>query len=236
MGQKIHPTIYRVGRKICWDSLWSTYEENYGTKTFFNIRRNTFFRKKLYLWGFFPNSASIINTNKNTRIVSRNFQASIFSDNLKTNKISSFIYFTKTTIIDILFLPNRLNIKKAFFYRGLKIIQAQLLTEYIASQITKSYKAKDPFFKKSLLFGILKTILVLINFVVNSKTHMISGVKIECSGRWKQTSTGRTQKIRFMIGKISNQQTNKFISFGHSTSHTKYGSFGVKIWICYNDF
>lgn len=185
----------------------------------------------------------MLHTNKNFRLLISCLHSNIFLKNIKEEAISfkvlnNYSYlsynFSNNFFLNLLFLPLNFTNQKCFFYQNLKLTQAQLLTDYITFQLSKSYKKKDFFFKRNLVFGILKTMSGVLNYSNNYTTGMISGIKVECSGRWKQTSNGRSQKVRLLLGNVSTQTNNKFISYDYSTTHTKYGSCGIKVWICYN--
>jgi small subunit ribosomal protein S3 len=62
---------------------------------------------------------------------------------------------------------------------------------------------------------------------------MVTGVKIVCSGKWKKTKSGRSQKITVTTGRLQTQSLTALTSFGFATSITKYGSCGIKVWVNY---
>lgn len=251
MGQKIHPTAFRLGSRICWDSLWSTTNKDYGTKYIINARRNKLLNDKFGSQGIIINSTNLLNTNKNFHAITKCFKENIFLSNLNKENETNLQTETRTTIkqvssfsildqslTDLKILSITPINKKQISINKQKaiipIISAQSVSNYISSQIAKSYRQKNKSFKKSLAAGITEVTLSIMKQFQKSKLNLISGFKVECSGRWKQTGTGRTQKFRFIMGNIPNQSINKFISYGFSTTHTKYGSCGFKVWLCYN--
>jgi ribosomal protein S3 len=73
----------------------------------------------------------------------------------------------------------------------------------------------------------------LLKRVKLSKSNIISGLKVECSGKWKQTASGRKQKLLFVVGNIKAQSVDQVISYGFSTINTKFGSCSFKVWVCF---
>jgi ribosomal protein S3 len=74
-----------------------------------------------------------------------------------------------------------------------------------------------------------------LNAVKVSRRNVIAGVKVECSGKWKQTASGRKQKLSLTIGSIKTQSLSNVMSFGFSTIHTKHGVCSIKVWLSYRE-
>jgi hypothetical protein len=115
-------------------------------------------------------------------------------------------------------------------YLYLPIISAQCISNFICSQIVESFKNKETSFKKSLKEGVLK----MIQTCFNLKTiKYISGIKISCRGRWMKTSNGRSQHLKYSLGKINTPKINSFLDYGHSTATTPFGSCCLNVVICH---
>jgi len=63
---------------------------------------------------------------------------------------------------------------------------------------------------------------------------LITGLKIECKGKWKKTRSGRKQKLNISFGKIQKNTLTNIIFYHSNSQETKYGKCSIKIWISYN--
>ena len=117
--------------------------------------------------------------------------------------------------------------KNKFFKESLNIVfiitkiknSAKILAEFLALQISL-LKRHNHF----LIF--LKTLLILF---INSKFSKIKGIKIVINGRFNGAPRAKSRLI--LIGNIPIQTINNLIDYHQTTSYTKNGTFGVKIWI-----
>jgi len=131
--------------------------------------------------------------------------------------------------------PNRLitklhllkkDINFKFILFSLLFKSSKFLSEYIATSIRfKKFRDLQNFFNSlisntSLLLSILK-----INRV------NLKGIRIDCSGRFN--GIDRTRTISIKQGILSFNQIDTNIIYSFSTSYTKYGSFGIKVWLSY---
>jgi ribosomal protein S3 len=48
-----------------------------------------------------------------------------------------------------------------------------------------------------------------------------------------KTANGRTQKLKYSLGKISGQKINAFLDYGSSTATTSFGTCCLNVIICY---
>jgi len=115
----------------------------------------------------------------------------------------------------------------------LPVFTAQVLSDYIAEQVAAPESQKSIAFKRNLLSGVALFTISLLKQVKLSNSGVISGLKVECSGKWKQTASGRKQKLLFIVGNIKAQSIDQFLSFGFSTVNTKFGSCSFKVWVCF---
>ena len=96
---------------------------------------------------------------------------------------------------------------------------AKLLSEFIALQIS-SLKHHNYF----LIF--LKQTL---DFLIKLKLFNIKGIKLSIKGRFNNAPRAKNRTI--LLGNIPIQTLNKSINYHESTSYTKNGTFGIKVWI-----
>jgi hypothetical protein len=125
--------------------------------------------------------------------------------------------------------PNKsfFNLKKQTL---LPTFSGQLFCDYITNQISTSTSFKHQSFKNSFDAAVKK---ISLNFVKTQKFQMVSGIKITCSGKWKKTKSGRSQKFTVTIGRLYTQSVNSLTSYGFATSVTKFGCCGIKVWVNY---
>jgi hypothetical protein len=113
------------------------------------------------------------------------------------------------------------------------VISAQVISTFLAQQLTSSERLKGETFKLGLLSGIASLTTTFLKELTISTKAVVLGLKVECSGKWQQTTSGRKQKLLFSIGSLKAQSASHFVSFGLSTVSTKFGACTVKVWLCY---
>jgi len=102
---------------------------------------------------------------------------------------------------------------------------ARLLAEYIKLELrsSRNHNAFISFLKNFLLF-----LLVLVK--KRPSPHIV-GVRVLLSGRFNGHNRARSKQIR--VGVIGLQSTNHFIDHYSLPCFTKYGTFGIKVWLNY---
>jgi hypothetical protein len=102
---------------------------------------------------------------------------------------------------------------------------ARLLAEYIKLELrsSRNHNAFISFLKNFLLF-----LLVLVK---KRPASRIVGVRVLLSGRFNGHNRARSKQIR--VGVIGLQSTNHFIDYYSVPCFTKYGAFGIKVWLNY---
>jgi hypothetical protein len=102
---------------------------------------------------------------------------------------------------------------------------ARLLAEYIRLELrsSRNHNAFISFLKNFLLF-----LLVLVKKRSSSR---IVGVRVLLSGRFNGHNRARSKQIR--VGVIGLQTTEHFIDYYSVPCFTKYGTFGIKVWLNY---
>lgn len=108
-------------------------------------------------------------------------------------------------------------------------VSSQVIADIVTHQISLSPKLKDKFF----MYNLRKGIIWLVKLFFNQHRPFITGIKIICSGRWRKTKSSRKQRTTYSFGKIRRQTFSKHVDYGFSSTTTKYGVCGVKVWISY---
>ena len=252
MGQKVSSISLRLGKRLSWSSLWTAKDTNYGSKFVTSRERQHYLNNLFNYLGIHVNELFILNSNKPTRTVAKVFNHDSFSNVFDTGHLKNSQNTTrqKYNIKDVsaisrrdhstmdIFLSSLTGIKRKRLERAnklavLPVFNAQILADYIAEQVGFPENQKSQAFRKNLLSGVAKFTIFLLKKVKLAKSNVISGLKIECSGKWKQTASGRKQKLIFIVGNIKAQSLDQFLSFGFSTISTKFGSCSFKVWVCF---
>lgn len=253
MGQKVSSVSFRLGKRLCWSDLWTTKTNHYGIKLFKVLEKRENVSYVLRALNARTNKIFVRNSNLTTDVFinvteNKSFDA-VFGTlpssssrlNLKnkikdvcafTNKDGSVLNLSLTSLTGL----RQKTLNKKDFSIILPILSAQILSDFIAEQINDSETTKNQTFKHNLLGAIARLAMSFLKQVKLSRQKLISGLKIECYGKWKQTSSGRKQKLLFTVGSVKKQSLGQFLSFGFSTVNTKYGSCSVKVWISFRSF
>ena len=144
--------------------------------------------------------------------------------------------------LKIIFRQMRKFVKNSFFKEAINIFfisilkrkSAKLLAEFISDQFRlnqlrtdqRTVSRKDNYF-----LGFLKQTIMLF---VKYDPACLAGVKIAIKGRFNRAPRARTAKIHF--GKFSLQSFSSKVDYYQSTAYTSNGTFGVKVWLCENNY
>ena len=133
-------------------------------------------------------------------------------------------------------------VKNSFFKEAMNILfinilrrkSAKLLAEFISDQFRLNQLRTDQSTiprKDNYFLGFIKQTVLLF---IKCEASCLTGVKIAIKGRFNRAPRARTTKIHF--GKFSLQSFSSKIDYYKSTAYTVNGTFGVKVWLCENDF
>lgn len=244
MGQKVHPYFLRLGKRLNWFSIWNTSKTNVSKIIKHSLTRHVFISKLFSTLKFNTNNIKCSYSNKNN---------TTFIKILKPVKFFKTLFFTGYNYYNTKHINNFNNkdfsttnsflwslkpYKKQDSYKipsflMIPNINAQTLALIISKQIGLSYNLKHNSFKQSLITGLTKLASFVFRNNLMSNCLLISGIKIVCKGKWKQTFSGRKETQRFVFGSIKTQSLNVYLSFGSSTITTKFGCCNIKVWISY---
>nr|YP_009398732.1 ribosomal protein S3 [Kuetzingia canaliculata]ARW67918.1 ribosomal protein S3 [Kuetzingia canaliculata] len=204
MGQKTHPSGFRIGitafHKSSWFSKMTLYskiiEEDYRIRSYIN--------ESLY-------KAGISKVKIDRKLEQIEITINAARPGLILGKMG--------TGIDII----RSNLQKKFKIRSkiriniIEIInpdqEAILLAQWISQQLEKRIA-----FRKALRQGIQK-----------AQKANIQGIKIQISGRLNGAEIARTEWVR--EGRVPLQTLRANIDYGYTRAQTIYGILGIKIWL-----
>ena len=202
MGQKTHPTGFRVGVIKPWVSSWYAKIKEYGQFVAEDAKIRKFVKKKLYTAGVSriliarkaQNTTITVVTAKPGIVVGRNGQG---IEELK-KEISAYI--NRQVILNVVEVA-RIN------------TDAQLVSEAIAQQLEKRVA-----FRRAMKQAMQRTM-----------RSGVQGIKVMVSGRLGGAEIARSEWAK--EGRIPLQTLRADVDYGFAEADTIMGKIGVKVWI-----
>ncbi|MBR1681112.1 30S ribosomal protein S3 [bacterium] len=202
MGQKTHPTGFRVGIIRPWVSSWYAKIKEYGQFVAEDAKIRKFVKKKLYAAGVSriliarkaQNTTITVITAKPGIVVGRNGQG---IEELK-QEVSKYI--NRQVILNVVEVA-RIN------------ADAQLVSEAIAQQLEKRVA-----FRRAMKQAMQRT--------MRSGTQ---GIKVMVSGRLGGAEIARSEWAK--EGRIPLQTLRADVDYGFAEADTMMGKIGVKVWV-----
>lgn len=202
MGQKTHPTGFRVGVIKPWVSSWYAKIKEYGQFVAEDAKIRKFVKKKLYTAGVSriliarkaQNTTITVVTAKPGIVVGRNGQG---IEELK-KEISSYI--NRQVILNVVEVA-RIN------------TDAQLVSEAIAQQLEKRVA-----FRRAMKQAMQRTM-----------RSGAQGIKVMVSGRLGGAEIARSEWAK--EGRIPLQTLRADVDYGFAEADTMMGKIGVKVWV-----
>jgi len=202
MGQKIHPTGFRLSVLKNWTSKWYASGKTYVSNLADDIKVRDFLKKKL-------SHASV------GRIVierpARNARITIYSarPGVVIGKKGEDIESLKANLQKMMGVPVHLNIEEI----RKPEVDAQLIAESIGSQLEKRIM-----FRRAMKRA-----------MQNAMRLGAQGIKIESSGRLNGIEIARTEWYR--EGRVPLHTLRADIDYGFAEAKTTYGVIGIKVWV-----
>lgn len=202
MGQKTHPTGYRVGVIKPWVSSWYAKIKEYGQFVAEDAKIRKFVKKKLYAAGVSriliarkaQNTTITVVTAKPGIVVGRNGQG---IEELK-QEVSKYI--NRQVILNVVEVA-RIN------------ADAQLVSEAIAQQLEKRVA-----FRRAMKQAMQRTM-----------RSGAQGIKVMVSGRLGGAEIARSEWAK--EGRIPLQTLRADVDYGFAEADTMMGKIGVKVWV-----
>jgi len=206
MGQKTHPTGFRVGIIQPWASTWFAKVKEYGEFVAEDAKIRKFIKKRLYAAGVSKiliarkaqNTTITVVTAKPGIVVGRGGQG------IEELKVETSKYLGKPVIINVVEVA-RID------------ADAQLVAEAIAQQLEKRVafrRAMKQAMQRSMRAG-------------------IQGIKVMVSGRLGGAEIARSEWAK--EGRIPLQTLRADVDYGFTEADTIMGKIGVKVWIFKGD-
>ena len=202
MGQKTHPTGFRVGVIRPWVSSWYAKIKEYGQFVAEDAKIRKFIKKKLYAAGVpriliarkAQNTTITVVTAKPGIVVGRNGQG---IEELK-QEVSKYI--NRQVILNVVEVA-RIN------------ADAQLVSEAIAQQLEKRVA-----FRRAMKQAMQRTM-----------RSGAQGIKVMVSGRLGGAEIARSEWAK--EGRIPLQTLRADVDYGFAEADTMMGKIGVKVWV-----
>jgi small subunit ribosomal protein S3 len=206
MGQKIHPTGFRLSVSRNWSSRWYANSKLFPTMLIEDLKVREYLRKKLKTASV--GRVLIERPAKNARIT-------IFSarPGVVIGKKGEDIELLKTDLQKLMGVPVHVNIEEI----RKPEIDAQLISDSITQQLEKRIM-----FRRAMKRA-----------MQNAMRLGAQGIKIMSSGRLNGIEIARTEWYR--EGRVPLHTLRADIDYGFSEAQTTYGIIGVKVWVYKGD-
>ena len=206
MGQKIHPTGFRLSVTRNWGSRWFASSSNFASMLSEDLKVRAYLKKKL-------KSASV------GRVVierpAKNARITIFSSRpgVVIGKKGEDIEVLKAALTKMMGVPVHVNIEEI----RKPETDAQLIADSIAQQLEKRIM-----FRRAMKRA-----------MQNAMRLGAQGIKIMSSGRLNGIEIARTEWYR--EGRVPLHTLRADIDYGTSEAETTYGIIGIKVWVYKGD-
>ncbi len=203
MGQKVHPTSFRLQVRRDWESRWYAEKEEFGAFILEDYKIRELITKKLR----YAAVPKIFIERAGNRIRVKIFTArpgiviGRKGQELEKIKESLFKLVKKDILLDIQ------EVKKPD-------LVAQLVAENVALQLERRIA-----FRRAMKKA-----------VQTSMSLGAEGIRVQVSGRLGGTDIARTEMQR--AGRVPLHTLRENINYGCVEARTVYGAIGVKCWIC----
>ena len=202
MGQKIHPTGFRLALNKNWASRWYANNKNFSSMLLEDVKVRDFLKQKL-------SHAAV------SRVVierpAKNARITIYSarPGVVIGKKGEDIESLKAQLQKMLRVPVHVNIEEV----RKPELDAQLISDSIAQQLQKRIM-----FRRAMKRAI-----------TNAMRLGAQGIKIMSAGRLNGIEIARTEWYR--EGRVPLHTLRADIDYGFSEAKTTYGVIGIKVWV-----
>ncbi len=202
MGQKIHPTGFRLAVTRDWSSRWYANDRNFSSMLLEDLKVREYLKQKL-------SHAAV------SRVVierpAKNARITIYSarPGVVIGKKGEDIESLKSALQKMLHVPVHVNIEEV----RKPELDAQLIADSIAQQL-----------QKRILFR-----RAMKRAITNAMRLGAQGIKIMSAGRLNGIEIARTEWYR--EGRVPLHTLRAGIQYGVSEAKTTYGIIGIKVWV-----
>jgi small subunit ribosomal protein S3 len=207
MGQKTHPTGFRIGITENWRSRWYSKKKDFGRLLVEDQRIRAFIRRE-YEYAGIP-KIEIERDIENVKIFLHTARPGVIigRKGTRVDKLKE----------DLQKICDR-NVKLEIREIQNPEVNAQLVAESVGQQLLK----------RAAFRRVLKTTIKM------ARERGAQGIRIQCSGRLGGAEMARCESAS--EGKIPLQTLQAHIDYGFAEAHTTYGSIGIKVWIYHGPY
>lgn len=207
MGQKIHPSGFRIGITESHRSAWFSKMQGYPKIIEEDYKIRSYIETNL-------NKAGIAKININRKLDQTEINIHTARPGIVLGKSGTGIELIRNDITKKLKISNKIRLNLIEVTEP--DMEAKLLSEWIAQQLEKRVA-----FRRVLRQGIQK-----------AQKANIAGIKIQISGRLNGAEIARKEWSR--EGRVPLQTLKADIDYAYARAHTIYGILGIKIWLFKN--
>ena len=204
MGQKIHPSGFRIGITQNHKSSWFTNFNQYSLLIKEDHQIRSYIKQKL-------NKASISLINIERKIDQIEINVYTAKPGIILGKMGTGIESLRQELL------NKIHIKQKIRINIIEITEpdqdALLLAEWIAQQLEKRIA-----FRRAVRQGIQR-----------AQKANIKGIKIQVGGRLNGAEIARKEWVR--EGRVPLQTLRANIDYAYTRAQTIYGILGIKVWL-----
>ncbi|GAA5236931.1 30S ribosomal protein S3 [Verticiella sediminum] len=206
MGQKIHPTGFRLAVSRNWSSRWYADDKAYAGMLLQDAQVREYLKKKLK--NASVGRVVIERPAKNARITIHSARPGVV-----IGKKGEDIEILKADLQRLMGVPVHVNIEEI----RKPEVDAQLIADSISQQLEKRIM-----FRRAMKRA-----------MQNAMRLGAQGIKIMSSGRLNGIEIARTEWYR--EGRVPLHTLRANIDYGTSEAHTTYGIIGIKVWVYKGD-
>ena len=206
MGQKTHPTGFRVGIIQPWSSTWYAKKSNYPEFLVEDAKIRKFIKKKLYTAGV----AKILIARKATNIV---VTVATAKPGIVVGRGGQGIEELKASVSKLVGKPVSIDVVEVARIDA----DAQLAAESVALQLEKRIA-----FRRAMKQAMQRTMRA-----------GMQGIKVMVSGRLGGAEIARSEWAK--EGRIPLQTLRADVDYGFAEADTMMGKIGVKVWVFKGD-
>jgi ribosomal protein S3 len=251
MSQKVNPISFRINNNKTWDSAWYSDYKYFDLETG-KLQLDMYIRE--YIHSVFKQLKILVDKIYIKEIDSKYLvkififerglplKKDVLINSKKASRYKTYITGLKKSSINPFFKDKQKNFTKNWFINPKKVLNhiENQLNIYFNKPIYLSivYK-KDIGDSASLLGNFLtrelekpnmnfkKALRDSLNQIKNK--HNIRGLRVNCSGRLGRAPRAKMEWFRF--GSIPLTKISAKVDYIQLTGKTKYGSFGIKVWL-----
>ena len=202
MGQKVHPTGFRLGITKDWTSKWYADSKSYANLLNTDLQVRDFLRKRL-------SQASVSRIQINRPAKNAHISVHTARPGLVIGKKGEDIDALRKEVSQLMGIPVHISIEEI----RKPELDAQLVAEGIAQQLERRIM-----FRRAMKRA-----------VQNAMRLGAGGIKVNVAGRLNGAEIARSEWYR--EGRVPLHTLRADIDYGFAEARTTYGIIGIKVWV-----